>query len=275
MEKSQFPFSEKPSKDDITSQPTSKDPHGGSSALQREAEEAKKYGLSLEEYRSQKEYLEKASKDKKHEQSHNQQTGMELEEEGSSAGVGNIANKKNENELTESMMHIQTGQPLSDQRRQEEERAYETAKQQNQHDDHDQSGFEVIKGGEVSNVDNNYLHVGSYYAAPQDSDNHQLHAIHEGRRFPESSSPKAHHNYSFPSSHNAEPPQPPPANLPPPNDLPPAPDPHHQFAIGSMVRLDVQRGEPLYGVLQWVGTVPDFNGAIAGVELVSDNNVHI
>ena len=51
---------------------------------------------------------------------------------------------------------------------------------------------------------------------------------------------------------------------------PPPTDPHHQFTIGSMVCLDVQKGEPLYGVLQWVGTVPDFNGTIAGVELVSD-----
>ena len=186
-------------------------------ALQLEAEEAKEYGLSLEEFRSQKEYLEKANRDKEQKQSHNQQTGMELEEEGSSAGVGNITNKRNENELTESMMHIQTGQPLSNQKRQEEERAYEAAKQHNQHDDHDRSSFEVIKGGEVSNVDDNYLHVGSYYAAPQDSDNHQFHAI------------------------------------------------------GSMVCVDVQKGEPLYGVIQWVGTIPGITRAIAGVELVSDN----
>ena len=234
-------------------------------ALQLEAEEAKKYGLSLEEYRSQK-----AMKDKEQEKSHHrQQTRMEWEEEGGSAGVGNIANEKNENELTESMMHIQTGQPLSDQRRQEEERLYEAAKQRNQHDDHDRSDFEVIKGGEVSNVDNNYLHVGSYYAAPQDSDNHQLHANCEDLRFPESSSPKVYYNYSIPSSRNAEPPQP-PVNLPPPNDLPPPPDPHHQFTIGSMVRVNVQKGGPLYGVLQWVGTVPGITGAVAGVELVSD-----
>ena len=51
---------------------------------------------------------------------------------------------------------------------------------------------------------------------------------------------------------------------------PPPTDPHHQFTIGSMVHLDVQKGEPLYGVLQWAGTVPDFTGTIAGVELVSD-----
>ena len=66
-------------------------------ALQWEAKEAKKYGLSLEEYRSQKEYLEKlASKDKEREQesSCHQQTGMEWEEEGGSAGVRDIANAR-------------------------------------------------------------------------------------------------------------------------------------------------------------------------------------
>ena len=64
-----------------------------------------------------------------------------------------------------------------------------------------------------------------------------------------------------------------PVPPPPPADpVPPPPtDPHRQFTIGSMVCVDVQKGEPLYGVLQWVGTVPDFTGTIAGVELVSDN----
>ena len=53
--------------------------------------------------------------------------------------------------------------------------------------------------------------------------------------------------------------------------LPPSlpPDPHYQFTIGSMVRIDTQKGDPLYGVVQWIGTVPDFPGKIAGVELVS------
>ena len=61
---------------------------------------------------------------------------------------------------------------------------------------------------------------------------------------------------------------PPPPDTPPPTD--PSTDPHHQFTIGSMVCLNVQRGEPLYGVLQWVGTVPNITATIAGVELVSD-----
>ena len=55
-----------------------------------------------------------------------------------------------------------------------------------------------------------------------------------------------------------------------PRDPPPPADPYHQFTIGSMVCVNVPRGGPLYGVLQWVGTVPDFTGTIAGVELVSD-----
>ena len=74
-------------------------------------------------------------------------------------------------------------------------------------------------------------------------------------------------NYSSHSSRRLSSP-PPPDTHPPPTD--PSTDPHHQFTIGSMVCLGVQKGEPLYGVLQWVGTVPDFNGTIAGVELVSD-----
>ena len=46
------------------------------------------------------------------------------------------------------------------------------------------------------------------------------------------------------------------------------PDPHSQFTIGSMVCIDIQKGDPLYGVIKWIGTIPDFNGAIAGLEMV-------
>ena len=52
--------------------------------------------------------------------------------------------------------------------------------------------------------------------------------------------------------------------LPPPDVSPPLTDLHHQLTIGSLVCV----GEPLYGVIQWIGTVPDFTGTIAGVELV-------
>ena len=49
---------------------------------------------------------------------------------------------------------------------------------------------------------------------------------------------------------------------------PPAQDPS-QFAIGSMVSVPTQRGDPLLGVVMWIGTLPEFPGVIAGVELVS------
>ena len=49
---------------------------------------------------------------------------------------------------------------------------------------------------------------------------------------------------------------------------PPIQDPS-QFAIGSMVYIPTQRGDPLRGVVMWLGTMPEFPGVIAGVELVS------
>ena len=42
-----------------------------------------------------------------------------------------------------------------------------------------------------------------------------------------------------------------------------------QLAIGSMVSLPTQCGDPLHGVVAWIGTLPEFPGLIAGVELVS------
>ena len=51
-------------------------------------------------------------------------------------------------------------------------------------------------------------------------------------------------------------------------DCPPIQDPS-QFAIGSRVSVPTQRGKDLYCVVMWIGTLPDFPGVIAGVELVS------
>ena len=49
---------------------------------------------------------------------------------------------------------------------------------------------------------------------------------------------------------------------------PPTQDPS-QFAVGSMVSVPTKRGDPLHGVVMWIGTLPDFPGVVAGVELVS------
>ena len=52
---------------------------------------------------------------------------------------------------------------------------------------------------------------------------------------------------------------------------------HHIFSqhlgngasVGSRGYLDTQRGDPIHGVVKWIGTLPGLPGLIAGVELVS------
>lgn len=51
-----------------------------------------------------------------------------------------------------------------------------------------------------------------------------------------------------------------------------------QFTVGSLVSVPIERhGRSLYGVVQWIGTLPDLPGLIAGVELVrkAKCNVHV
>ena len=52
------------------------------------------------------------------------------------------------------------------------------------------------------------------------------------------------------------------SNVPPPIN-------EHHFTIGSMVVIPTQYGEPLHGIIMWIGTVPGKPELIAGVELVS------
>ena len=61
---------------------------------------------------------------------------------------------------------------------------------------------------------------------------------------------------------------PPSSSDPPIQDQLPTQDPS-QFAVGSLVYMETQRGDPLRGVVMWIGTSPEFPGEIAGVELVS------
>ena len=45
---------------------------------------------------------------------------------------------------------------------------------------------------------------------------------------------------------------------------------HYQFGIGSMVATRSTYGPPMYGVVKWLGQLPNMNGQYAGVELVSN-----
>ena len=179
--------------------------------------------------------------------------------------------------------------------------------QNRHHHEQHHDDYQVIEGGRESIVEDNYVKISPYTSSSEqdnerrgyESQSPNLPAMAEGMRVSHQSklSPRDQHyinergeGASLPSylndgSHDIppnrsphssrRPPSPPPprdTHPPPPADPvpPPPPDPHHQFTIGSMVCLDVQKGEPLYGVLQWVGTIPSITGTIAGVELVSD-----
>ena len=89
-----------------------------------------------------------------------------------------------------------------------------------------------------------------------DRNRHQSHDDQDHRYYYD------HHDHSNYSPDPSYPRDPPPG---------PPPDPHSQFTIGTMVCVDVQKGDPLYGVVKWIGTVPDYPGIIAGVEMVHVN----
>ena len=46
------------------------------------------------------------------------------------------------------------------------------------------------------------------------------------------------------------------------------------FAIGTMVQMTSRGGAPIRGVIKWIGTVPHYQGYVAGVELVSNIQIY-
>ncbi len=50
---------------------------------------------------------------------------------------------------------------------------------------------------------------------------------------------------------------------------PSVPSDPDEFTVGTMVEVQMERGPPMYGIIQWIGTIPGFEGLYAGVELVS------
>ena len=213
--------------------------------------------------------------------------------------------RKGDEQLIETIQAVQYAGPeaVTRERIEEERKALKEMKSQHEQRQHHyeqyHDNYQVIEGGRESIVEDNYVQI-SPYTSSSEQDNERrgyepqspnLPAMAEGRRVPHQSkpSPRDQHyinergegtslpsylndgSHDIPPNHSPHssrcPPSPPPPRDPP---HPPPTDPHHQFTIGSMVCFDVWKGEPLYGVLQWVGVVPGFTGTIAGVELVSD-----
>ena len=262
---------------------------------------AAEFGMTLEEYRHQvRSYVDKAKQGMEHRKI---PPDLKIEDENGEklvTGGGMMrGGREGDKQLTETIQAAvqYTGpEALSRERIEEERKALEEMKSQHvqrqHHHEQHYDDYQVIEGGRESIVDNNYVQISPHTSSSKENNEYEpqppnLPAMAEGMRVSYQSKPSLRdmrgreEEASFPSylndgSHDTPnlslhssycPPSPPPLPVHPPP--PPPTDPHHQFTIGSMVCIPIQKGGPLYGVLQWVGTVPDFPGTIAGVELVS------
>jgi ubiquitin thioesterase CYLD len=234
--------------------------------IQYEQKVAKEYGLTVEEYRAQKEILDQANKERdvKHDQKANQQPFIPpdppIEEEGT-AGTGHGG-------VEDSVALVTSGQPVSDERMEEERKALERFNSQidNQPPHPLYHEYEeipsLIQQRVIEGSAGNGASAGSSHGNPpavyQNIPVNEIQAIKHGR----SPNMSNRENYSsLPSILNDRQPSVPvsssPLNI------------EDQFAIGSMVVIPTQGGtDPLKGVVKWIGTLPEVPGLIAGVELV-------
>ena len=255
---------------------------------QQEVKIAKDYGLSVEEYRAQREILDKANRarDVEHEKRRdNMVPDPEIRdeyenEEQSVAGIGAKGGGQHPREMEKSVYLVQTGQPVDPERIEQERQALEEF-QRAQHED-----FQVIEEGRLEEKEVENFVETSYYNSSQHSGNRASADKRQTSQEPSSTpvyqnlsnvtsgktnlSPNIAAKFSYiPETEQNAAPGPSQkssySNLP---SQPPIQDPS-QFAIGSMVYLETQRGDPLRGIIMWIGTLPEFPGVLAGVELVS------
>ena len=256
------------------------------------------YGLSLEEYRAQKEMLDKANqkRDKEHDNSVPvlPDPPLETEEQGTAG------------DLEETIKLVSTGRPVSEDRVEKQRKAleeFEEQKREQKYIDEQRQALEkfaeqnkketsqssddsyhVIEGGlGEREVENSFLKQNSsqstgngasvrsghhqeplYQNIPRNGVRHDSPVLgrktsNQSPMTQQRSTPVDAHGYSsLPSisqQHYS-------SNVPPPIN-------EDHFTIGSMVVIPTQYGEPLRGVIMWIGTVPGKPGLIAGVELVS------
>ena len=258
---------------------------------QQEVKIAKDYGLSVEEYRAQKEMLEQANRarDIEHEKRRDMVPDPEIKdeyenEEQGVAGIGAKGGGQHPREVEDSVYLVQTGQQVDPERIEQERQALEEF----QRAQAQQEDFQVIEEGRLEQKEVESFVEISYYNSSQHSGNgasaerrqtsqdpssipvyQNMSNVISGKtnlspniaaKFSNIPDTEEKSVYSTGPSQNSS-----YSSLP---SQPPTQDPS-QFTIGSMVYLETQRGDPLRGVVMWVGTLPDFPGVIAGVELVS------
>lgn len=216
---------------------------------QSEKELAAEFGMSISEYRQQQKDYVSTTAQGKESRKKPLDSKIEVGEEVLTTGgrgigrgeiTGNIA-------LTETLYNLNSGKPVGEERVEKERIALEEMKsqhaQQHQHGQYHTNDYQVIDGGSESIVEDGYVQIAPYTSSSEQDDERRGQS----------------HDY-----HNLPPEQPPHYNHS--HHPPPPADPH--LTIGSMVYIHMQRGEPLYGVIKWIGTLPEFPGVIAGVEMV-------
>ena len=254
-----------------------------------EVKEAKKWGMSVEELRAQKEMMSKGNeerdKDHKtrvnfHDNQHNIEekctTGGKPEDLFPPMGPG------------DSVMQV-LGEDTIRLQQEEYERFQREHKRRHSED------IEVIEGGfRMNQVEDSYVDISPYPAISSQSPDNRP---NEGQQFSLPSNPHQSQNPS-PSSQghiyaNINNPDPVHRHSPSVNHRDSYSSQQHsgdpgsssqhpvggmdhalsRFTIGTMVQVRSQTGVPIHGIIQWIGTLPDHNGVYGGVELVSNRIV--
>ena len=274
-------------------------------AIQAEIKAAEEFGMTVAAYREQ----QKSYADLTRQAMKNKKIPPDplIEDEERLAVGGRVLGQKGE--LTDTIQAIQfVAQGASTEQIEEQRKALNQMKSWHEQCYEENDYYQVIEGEKESVVEGNYVQILPYTSFTEQDDErrgqpfnlpidnrhnmYDLPVMAEGMRVPQPPPKdqyyiKGEEGASLPShlndgSHDPPPNRSPhfsrtypptdplPVHPPPPADpFPPPTDPHHQFTIGSMVCVNMQNGQSLYGVIKWMGAVTDFPGTIAGVELVS------
>ena len=256
-----------------------------------EVQEAKKWTISIEEYRAQNEMMSKGneSRDKEFNTRVNLPENQQINEENLAVG----GKPDDPMRLGESITQIVGEDNIREQ--QEEYKRIQRENKRRKSED-----FEVIGGGLMMNhIEDTYVFVSPYSTISsqlQDNPTSALNRPNEGQQFSLPSNPHQSQNqapssqghiyaninnpdpgqHHSPSVHHHDPSSSQQRSGDPGSSSQrPVGDMDHalsRFTIGTMVQVRSQTGVPIHGMIQWIGTLPDHNGLYAGVELVSNRN---
>ena len=254
-----------------------------------EAQEAKKWGLGVHEYREQIDEFKKreserqkdfAEKRKKHEKQHekNEETGV--------AGIGDLQDSMPPLDPNRGFTEQFTEERIEQQKKELEriQRESEFKRQGSQ----DQDNYQVIEGGSIREVED-YIDVSPYHdvssqyppaddrlreqpsslpsATMNDVNGNPSHSSHHGQKFnPPHNSYQNVDGRQVPEGHQLQQYSLNSSGVNP--VFPDVPSDPSQFTAGTLVWVKAHNGNPYYGTVKWLGTLPDFQGIYAGVELV-------